>query len=533
MTTPATPRFDPPRGSAAPSSDHPANGRPVARGLRGCLAAGLAAGVTAGVASSLAGCSAGLGGARPDLSGGPGYGAPALDTIDERSAARRRELAAKYGDGSAPTDGIDPATGGIELPPIPTGDVRSLSPRDQASVLMNDLALSHAGVEAMTRPTGTTVAEPTRGGPASDLDRLSAPSLDSRADRARRSAEQNGGRTDDAGRAGDSSIRFNADSGPGFANAFGDDRNASDAAPPAGTAATTADYINGRARLPERAARPEGGWRNAPFGRPEDQLATDPVAPPIPDAAAASLVVDPAITALAGYRRTLLDRVIDGADGPLDELVAMTFTLTADPDARIDPEYYRGLTEEQREMVDAFEAFAREAAPALAGDADPEALVEITERLRDRLARTPMLALRNPAMCTAVEGFGTIERIEHTAFPAGVETPVLIYAEVDEFTSALDEGGEWVTDLEMRTRIYSDRETRPVWEGDWHRVLDRSRTQRRDFFITQELWIPEALSLGRYHVKLELRDRASGAVDEHALPFDVVVGRSAGRSAGR
>ncbi|MFK7959582.1 MAG: hypothetical protein AB8G96_03580 [Phycisphaerales bacterium] len=476
---------------------------------------------------------------------GPSYGGPAngSGTIDERSAERREELSRKYGGG-------DVNRANAELPPRPAGDPRLLDAAGHAAVLVNDLMLANGRGNALTDSTGRAVSDP------ATTAQKQAPGLDSRADRARRAADA------DRRAQSQTATRPAASNGrPNDGIMFnGGATTPSTRTGQAGGASTTADYITGAADLPPaRRARPSGAaasanprpaasgtaahaaagtdnWRSSPFGRPEARVAV-PTGPraTLGDASDAAVNaqdaagvrrapnIDATAAASAGYRRALLDRVIDGANGPLDDLIAMALSFAADPDGRIEPEYYRGLTPEQREVVDAFEEFAREVSKAATGEGDPEELVRITEQLRDRLARTPMLAIRNPSMCLAVEGFGNVEPVANTAFPAGVETPVLIYAEVDEFTSRTDDSGDWITSLELRTSIYSDRETMPVWSGDWHQVLDKSRTQRRDFFVTQELWIPDALSLGRYHVKLELRDRASGAVDEQSLPFDVVV----------
>ena len=46
---------------------------------------------------------------------------------------------------------------------------------------------------------------------------------------------------------------------------------------------------------------------------------------------------------------------------------------------------------------------------------------------------------------------------------------------------------------------------------------------RRDFFTTQLIALPPALSVGKYHLKIRVRDEHSGAEAEDSVPFQMVA----------
>ncbi len=53
--------------------------------------------------------------------------------------------------------------------------------------------------------------------------------------------------------------------------------------------------------------------------------------------------------------------------------------------------------------------------------------------------------------------------------------------------------------------------------------MDVTSKTRRDFFTTQLIALPPALSVGKYHLKIRVRDENSGAEAEDSLPFEMVA----------
>ncbi len=71
--------------------------------------------------------------------------------------------------------------------------------------------------------------------------------------------------------------------------------------------------------------------------------------------------------------------------------------------------------------------------------------------------------------------------------------------------------------------MYSDRDGIPVWREHWQAGVDVSKNDREDFFIVQIVTLPDRLSVGRYHLKIHIRDEKSGAEAERSMEFEMVA----------
>lgn len=101
---------------------------------------------------------------------------------------------------------------------------------------------------------------------------------------------------------------------------------------------------------------------------------------------------------------------------------------------------------------------------------------------------------------------------------------MIIYAEMEGFQSKLNDRDLWETITSQHLTIYSDRDGIPVWNEDWQTAADRSQNQRRDYFTVQKLTLPSGLSVGKYRLKLRVRDEKSGAEVERSIPFTMTAG---------
>jgi hypothetical protein len=195
------------------------------------------------------------------------------------------------------------------------------------------------------------------------------------------------------------------------------------------------------------------------------------------------------------------------------------------------------------------------------------ALAQAAERTRE----LESLRLSRVALASRVESFGRFEPLSAPgvafvrdgtgdggvgsvtggaggtwSIEAGRAQAALVYAEVEHFTSRPGEGSgddtaanadeparrpeparagadqQWTVELAQRVELFASDGTR-VWQTPEQRVVDRSRTLRRDFFIVQRIVLPASLALGRYDLKVSVRDVASGAVAQASLAVRVVV----------
>jgi hypothetical protein len=77
--------------------------------------------------------------------------------------------------------------------------------------------------------------------------------------------------------------------------------------------------------------------------------------------------------------------------------------------------------------------------------------------LSDRLKTQAELSIPTLALCTDVKGFGVYEPIEPARFEAGQEHRVIVYCEVENFASLLDEQKRWQTKLTQEVVLYTDQ----------------------------------------------------------------------------
>lgn len=258
--------------------------------------------------------------------------------------------------------------------------------------------------------------------------------------------------------------------------------------------------------------------------------------------------------ARADLMLALMVDAIDHPDRALSNALLAALGTVGDPDATIDPSMFRQVADADRDLVDAFVAFAKGITPAVVPDAgaglmldgaddvdqptnrsaddasatvDRDALLAAIDQLRARVARTPQLAIQRAALCRRVDGFGVFEpmAIPHR-FLAGSPNAFIVYVEVDEFHSEQRDGRDWVTELDQRVQIYNDRDARPVWATEWSEVVDVNANRRRDFFTAQIIELPDAFSLGVFHLKIQMRDTLTGAEAETSIEFEMVAGGS-------
>lgn len=218
---------------------------------------------------------------------------------------------------------------------------------------------------------------------------------------------------------------------------------------------------------------------------------------------------------------------IEGAhsDHPLKQLLPIAAMVMVDPEATLNPDAVPDLTATERELLGALQVFFQNLSRQLDDDVDvEEAIAQGIAELRDAVTKEPQLQLPTLALCYKVDGFGRYKRFDHYRYLAHIEQKVIVYVEIEDFDSELNEKGEWVTQLAQQVTIYSDRDGIPVWRsGDMQVATDRSRKKRNDFFLLQIITIPKALSVGKYHLKVHVRDELSGAEAEDAIEFEMVA----------
>jgi hypothetical protein len=210
---------------------------------------------------------------------------------------------------------------------------------------------------------------------------------------------------------------------------------------------------------------------------------------------------------------------------PLKQIMVIAAMSMVDPDRKLNPEAFHDLSEKERELLSKLQDFFAELGKSLDSKSDSEqTIVEAVTKLRQSLVKAPQLSLPHVALCTRVAGFGDYQMFERNSFLAGSEQKVIVYLELEGFSSELNQRNEYVTELAQQIKIYSDRDGIPVAGGDdWQSVVDTTKNKRKDFFTVQIVTLPKALSVGKYQLKVRVRDDKSQAESEATIPFEMVA----------
>jgi hypothetical protein len=150
---------------------------------------------------------------------------------------------------------------------------------------------------------------------------------------------------------------------------------------------------------------------------------------------------------------------------------------------------------------------------------------ETIEQLRgaiSQLGQTADLKLRNTTFCHRIVSFGSYERFKEDRFTTG--QPVLLYSEVENFTSLRSSNDGYRTVLQSAIEIYRAgdlQEPAAIIPLATDTTEDFCRAQRRDYFHSYEFSIPPKLEPGLYTLVLRVVDQQSRKVATSRVNFEV------------
>lgn len=239
--------------------------------------------------------------------------------------------------------------------------------------------------------------------------------------------------------------------------------------------------------------------------------------------------------AAAALRDALLARAVESVDPGADaRRLALLEGLVFEPGAPSAALNLTLLPGEQARLVE-----LRELARRLTEARDAAAVVEALESTGAAMRSVgAAFAVREALLATSVSGFGQFEAWGDRPFLAGQTNRVLLYTEVERFahrrvlgganaeegTVEVEELRKWEVELSQEATLYHDAPgDLQVWHHPRARIRERSRNQRRDFYLVNELVLPARLSVGRYRLKVVTRDEVSGAVAERIIGVRLVA----------
>lgn len=146
--------------------------------------------------------------------------------------------------------------------------------------------------------------------------------------------------------------------------------------------------------------------------------------------------------------------------------------------------------------------------------------------MADRLGVAADLNIPKIAICHEVKAFGVYEPMEPARFIAQKdgEYSALIYCEIANFSSQINERGIWETKLRYSASLFTDTENSvEVWQGTPAEVHDLCRNKRQDFFIWERVALPSSLTIGGYLFKVSIVDEQANRVAEATVPIQIVA----------
>ena len=208
------------------------------------------------------------------------------------------------------------------------------------------------------------------------------------------------------------------------------------------------------------------------------------------------------------------------------DLTVMAALAMLDRDRVVHPQAIESLNQDQRAALGALQQWFLAMEHGLDDrEASLEMLTETIRGLQASLREKPSFGMAEQSLVTRVGGFGDVdewalrsEQDEYN-FIAHSGQEIILYMELEGFDSRLDTKGQWETATSQQLVIYSDRDGIPVWREDWQTATDRSRTRRSDYFTAQKVTIPTNLSVGKYQLKVRVRDEQTKAESEAIIPF--------------
>ena len=242
-----------------------------------------------------------------------------------------------------------------------------------------------------------------------------------------------------------------------------------------------------------------------------------------PASGAEAIAADPLDLLLVKVRQHLNNQAAY-SDQPLRELLGIAAMVLVDPELRLNPQAFPDLSEQERRLLEKLQDFFAELGEKLDGSAEAEeVIVNAVLALQKELVQEPELELPAAAMCWRVGGFGDYQAFDRDVFLAHSEQQIILYLEIDGFTSELNKMNQWLTEISQQLEIISNSDGIPVWSEPWQKAVDVTSHRRHDFFTTQIITLPKALSVGRYHLKIRVRDEKSGAETEESITFEMVA----------
>ena len=212
-------------------------------------------------------------------------------------------------------------------------------------------------------------------------------------------------------------------------------------------------------------------------------------------------------------------------DDPRDVPAQLDYQLLEFVKGRATPDMsaIAGLTAEDREIVTSILDGLGNFQSQVSADNNLLLVRKIQPLLEmaDRLRSESDLSISTIQLCTKVDGYG-VYKLADPHYKSGQENPVIVYTEISNFSSELDDTKQWQTKLTQQAILYTETGI-PVWPEKpvAEPVVDQCRNRRHDFFVANVVRFPATLAPGHYLLKVTITDQLADRVAEATTPLDI------------
>jgi len=147
--------------------------------------------------------------------------------------------------------------------------------------------------------------------------------------------------------------------------------------------------------------------------------------------------------------------------------------------------------------------------------------LQLVERMQMMLKQQADLRITELKLCRSVSNFSSYEEMAKEYFVSGKPRPVVVYVEIDNFTSKHDaEAGHYQTLLAMTVELVNAN-GRVLFRQAYPRIEDPSKRLRRDFYIAPKPVTLPAMTAGKYTVKVTVEDLLGNKVAQKGTMIEV------------
>ena len=159
--------------------------------------------------------------------------------------------------------------------------------------------------------------------------------------------------------------------------------------------------------------------------------------------------------------------------------------------------------------------------------ASPDQVSAQLDEIKQQLDAWSGLAIKRAALCTRVDGYGRYETFPSYRFMAGRDQEMIVYTELERFAQTESTGPDGLpryrVELSQRLELYHVADDLNTWNRAAETVRDESRNRLRDYYLTNRVRLPGNLGVGRYHLKVVMRDLIGEKVAETIIPIEIVA----------